>query len=64
MREAFKYRVYLTNGQRRILEQQLEECRWVYNETLAERKRAYKERGESLHLYDTQALLPGMRTPL
>ena len=30
MRKAFKYRVYLTNGQRRILEQQLEECRWVY----------------------------------
>lgn len=29
MRKAFKYRIYLTNGQRRILEQQLEECRWV-----------------------------------
>ena len=58
MRKAFKYRVYLTNGQRRILEQQLEACRWVYNETLAERKRAYEERGESLRLYDTQAMLP------
>lgn len=61
MRKAFKYRIYLTNGQRRILEQQLEECRWVYNETLAERKRAYEERGESLRLYDTQALLPGWK---
>ncbi len=58
MRKAFKYRIYLTNGQRRTLEQQLEECRWVYNETLAERKRAYEERGESLRLYDTQAMLP------
>jgi putative transposase len=58
MRKAFKYRIYLTNGQRRVLEQQLEECRWVYNETLAERKRAYEERGESLRLYDTQAMLP------
>ncbi|NJN17035.1 MAG: IS200/IS605 family element transposase accessory protein TnpB [Oscillochloris sp.] len=58
MRKSFKYRVYLTNGQRRILAQQLEECRWVYNETLAERKRAYEERGESLRLYDTQAMLP------
>ena len=58
MRKSFKYRIYLSHGQRRILEQQLEECRWAYNETLAERKRAYKERGESLHLYDTQALLP------
>jgi putative transposase len=58
MRKSFKYRIYLSNGQRRILEQQLEESRWVYNETLAERKRAYEERGESLRLYDTQALLP------
>ncbi|PDW01980.1 RNA-guided endonuclease InsQ/TnpB family protein [Candidatus Viridilinea mediisalina] len=58
MRKTFTYRIYLTNGQRRILEQQLEECRWVYNETLAERKRAYEERGESLRLYDTQAMLP------
>jgi putative transposase len=38
-RKAFKYRIYLTNGQRRILEHQLEESRWVYNELLAERKR-------------------------
>ncbi len=57
-RKSFKYRISLSKGQRRILEQQLEECRWAYNETLAERKRAYEERGESLRLYDTQALLP------
>ena len=58
MRKSFKYRIYLSNGQRRMLEQQLEECRWAYNETLAERKRAYEERGETLRLYDTQAMLP------
>ena len=58
MRKRFKYRIYLTKGQHRILEQQLEECRWVSNKTLAERKRADEERGESLHVYDTQALLP------
>jgi putative transposase len=58
MRKAFKYRIYLTNGQRRILEQHLEACRWVYNETLAERTRAYAEDATSLRLYDTQALLP------
>ena len=57
-RKSFKYRISLSKGQRRILEQQLEECRWAYNETLAERKRACEERGESLRLYDTQALLP------
>jgi len=57
-RKSFKYRLYITKGQRRMLEQQLEVSRWVYNETLAERKRAYEERGESLRLYDTQAMLP------
>jgi putative transposase len=56
-RKAFKYRIYPTNGQRRSLEQQLEECRWTYNQTLAARRDAYTE-GAPLGLYDTQALLP------
>jgi putative transposase len=58
MRKAFKYRVYLTNGQRRILEQQLEECRWVYNETLAYRKRAYEAEQRTANWYETKRLLP------
>ena len=58
MRKTYNYRSYLTKGQRRLLEQQLELCRWVYNETPAERKRAYEERGARLRLYDTQAMLP------
>src|SRR5215207_4500611 len=58
MRKTYKYRIYLTKGQSRLLDQQLETCRWVYNETLAERKRAYAERGVRLRLYDTQAMLP------
>ncbi|MDZ4721531.1 MAG: transposase [Roseiflexaceae bacterium] len=58
MRKAFKYRIYLTRGQKRILEQQLEECRWLYNEILAIRKRAYEETGVSLRLYDTQHMIP------
>jgi putative transposase len=57
MRKAFKYRIYLTHGQRRILEQQLEECRWVYNQVLAARRAAYEE-GAPLGLYDTVNLLP------
>ena len=57
MRKAYKYRVYLTNGQRHILDQTLEECRWVYNQTLAARRDAYTE-GAPLSWYDTKALLP------
>jgi putative transposase len=58
MRKAFKYRIYLTNGQRRILEQQLEECRWVYNETLAYRKHAYEAEQRTANWYETKRLLP------
>ncbi len=60
MQKASKYRIYLTNGQRRILDQQLEACRWVYNETLATCKHAYEE-GTPLGVYDTQALLPSWK---
>ncbi len=57
MRKAFKYRVYLTNGQRRIFEHQLEACRWVYNQTLEVRRDAATN-GTKCGLYDTQASLP------
>jgi putative transposase len=58
MRKAFRYRIYLTLGQRHILEQQLEECRWAYNETLAYRKRAYEEEKRTANWYETKRLLP------
>ncbi len=58
MRKSFKYRIYLTNGQKRILNSQLEECRWLYNEILAIRKRAYVATSVSLRLYDTQNMIP------
>ena len=61
MRKAFKYRIYLTNGQRRILDAQLEECRFVYNHILAARRDASTE-GAPLGLYDTINLLPGMKS--
>src|SRR5215510_12547290 len=57
MRKAHKYRIYLTSGQRRILKQHLEECRWVYNQTLAARRDAFSQ-GVSLSWYATKALLP------
>jgi putative transposase len=58
MHKAFKYRIYLTNGQRHILEQQLEACRWVYNETLAYRKRAYEQEQRTANWYETKRMLP------
>lgn len=58
MRKAFKYRIYLTNGQRRILEQQLEECRWVYNQTLATRNNAFSQEQRTVDWYETKRALP------
>jgi putative transposase len=55
---AYQYRLHLTRGQQRLLEQQLEECRWVYNQTLAARRDAWEQWQETLGLYETQALLP------
>lgn len=57
-KSAYQYRLHLTKGQQRLLEQQLEECRWVYNQTLAARRDAWEQRQETLGLYDTQAMLP------
>ncbi len=61
MQKSYKYRISPTKGQRRILNQMLEECRWVYNETLATRKRAWEDRKETLSLYDTIKLLPAWK---
>src|SRR6266545_3933644 len=60
MRKTYKYRIYLQNGQRRILNTMLEECRWVYNQTLEAREFAY-ENSIECGLYDTQAMLPGWK---
>jgi putative transposase len=58
MRKTFKYRLYPTKEQRRLLDHQLEECRWLYNRLLEERKTAWEQRQESVRLYDQHALLP------
>ncbi|NCC35516.1 MAG: transposase [Chloroflexia bacterium] len=61
MRKAYKYRISPTKGQQRILTTMLEECRFVYNQTLAARREAWEQRQESLGLYDTQSLLPAWK---
>ena len=61
MRKAYTYRISLTKWQQRVLNQMLEECRYVYNQTLAARIYAWEQRQESLSLYDTQSLLPAWK---
>lgn len=57
MRKTYKYRIYLTQGQRRILNGQIEECRWVYNQMLEAYEFAY-EHSLKCNRYDLINLLP------
>jgi putative transposase len=61
MRKTFTYRLYPTHEQRRLLDQHLEECRWLYNRLLEERKTAWEQRQESVRLYDQHARLPALK---
>jgi transposase len=60
MRKTYKYRVYLTNGQRRILHRQLEECGWAWNQLREARAFAYEHRLKSGR-YDLINLLPALK---
>jgi putative transposase len=54
MRKSFRYRLYPTKKQARLLRQQLEECRWLYNHFLESRKTGYEKNKKAPGLYDQQ----------
>jgi putative transposase len=58
MIKTFKYRLFPTHHQLNILQQTLEECRWLYNQTLAFRKEAWQTEQRHISWYDTNARIP------
>jgi putative transposase len=67
VRKSFRYRIRLTKKQAKLLQFQLEECRWLYNELLNQRKLAFEELDISLTKYQQSMFLPLLkeeRTPL
>jgi len=50
--------VHPTAKQEHLLSQMLEECRWVFNQTLALRKDTWEQEQKSISLYATNAFLP------
>jgi putative transposase len=58
MRKTFQYRIYPTKKQQRMLNETLEECRWLYNHLLEMRKNAWEHDGKSLSCYAQQATYP------
>ena len=56
--KVFRYRLRPTKAQIAKLNEQLELCRWVYNETLAMRKNAYEQECRSVSYFETKRQLP------
>ena len=55
---VFRYRLKPTKAQVTKLNEQLELCRWVYNETLAMRKNAFEQEGKSISYFESKRMLP------
>ena len=52
--KTYKFRMYPTAIQIKILEHTLNTCRFLYNDCLADRKNAYERTGETVNCYDQQ----------
>ena len=61
VRKTFKYRLYPTPAQETVMNTALDECRWLYNHFVEERKATYEQTGTSPSLYDQQAALPALK---
>ena len=61
MRRTFKYRIYPTVDQEEELKQWLDTCRWLYNQSLNDRKVAYDYAKAQLNYYDQANALKVMK---
>jgi putative transposase len=61
MRLTYKFRLHINKAQRKKLEETIENCRWVYNKTLAARKDAWETSHKSLSRFDTIKMIPGWK---
>lgn len=61
MLKSFRYRIFPTKKQIRIMRQWLEECRWLFNHFLAERKEAWEQEQRSINYYSQATSLPVLK---
>lgn len=61
MLKSYRFRLFPTKSQVRILERQLELCRQVYNDTLAYRKNAWEKEQRAISRFETQNRLPQLK---
>ena len=60
-KKTYKFRLFPGRAQKTLLNQILEECRWVYNKTLEYREERWKKKRLNTSKYDTNKLLPGWK---
>jgi len=58
MAKVFRYRLRPTKSQIAKLNEQIELCRWTYNETLALRKNTFEQEGKSVSYFESKRMLP------
>jgi len=58
VKKSFQFRLHPTKKQAKALQVQLDECRWLYNELLGQRKMAFEELDMSLSKYQQSMFLP------
>jgi putative transposase len=58
MPKVNRYRIYPTKSQVTKLNETLELCRWVYNETLALRKNAWEHEQKRISYFDSKKMIP------
>ena len=56
--KAYRYRINPSKSQISKMEQTLEACRWVYNETLALRKNAWEQEQRNISYYESKRQIP------
>jgi putative transposase len=61
IRKTFKYKLYPTSVQARVLETVLWRCHTLYNTALEERKTAWERHQVSVNYYEQKAELPDLK---
>ncbi|HKZ39971.1 MAG TPA: RNA-guided endonuclease TnpB family protein [Candidatus Hodarchaeales archaeon] len=62
MVKAFKYRIYPKKSQQSRLNQTLDECRWLYNHLLEQRKTEWEAHQHSLSCFEQQRMYTTLKT--
>lgn len=61
MQISYKYRIFPTKKQTSILNQNLEECRWLYNHFLEQRKTSWEQNKKSLNYHSQAVSIPKLK---